>query len=46
MQDNLKRISDQSREAFERHEKEFQDYQSWPGVPPKTTTPERVLDTQ
>ena len=46
IQDNLKRISDRNREAFERHEKEFQDYQSWPGVAPKPTTPEKVLDTQ
>ena len=46
IQDNLKRISDENRAAFEKHEKEFQDYQNWPGVPPRPTAPEKVLDTQ
>jgi general secretion pathway protein D len=45
LQENLKRISDRNREAFEEHEKEFQDYENWPGVKPKTTAPERVLDS-
>ncbi len=45
LQENLKRISDRNREAFEQHEKDFQDYRSWPGVKPKTTAPEKVLDT-
>jgi len=46
MQKNLQRISDKNRKAFEEHEKEFQDYQSWPGVKPQPTMPNKVLDTQ
>ena len=46
IQDKFKRISGQNRAAFEQYEKEFQDYQDWPAVPPKPMAPERVLDTQ
>jgi general secretion pathway protein D len=45
MQD-LRTISDRNREAFEGHEKEFQDYQSWPGLKPEPVEPARVLDAQ
>ena len=45
LQQNLKRISDRNREAFEAHEREFQDYETWPGIQPKPTAPEKVLDT-
>jgi len=44
LQEDLKRISDRNREAFEEHEKEFQDYENWPGIKPKPTQPEKVLD--
>lgn len=44
LQEDLKQISDRNREAFEEHEKEFQDYESWPGIKPKPTQPEKVLD--
>jgi len=43
---DLERISDRNRLAFERHEAEFQNYQSWPGIPAKPMGPERVLDAQ
>ncbi len=46
MQDTLKRISGQNREAFEKHENAFQDYRNWPGVPPRPTRSEKVLDAQ
>jgi hypothetical protein len=42
--DDLERISERSRAAFEKHEDEFQGYQSWPGIKPKPTDPEKVLD--
>lgn len=44
--DDLKRISDANREAFEKHEQEFQDYQTWPGVKSETVSPPRVLDAR
>jgi general secretion pathway protein D len=46
LNENLKRISEQNREAFEQHESEFQQYQDWPGVEPKPTDPEKVLDVK
>ncbi|OHB80221.1 MAG: hypothetical protein A2Z25_08475 [Planctomycetes bacterium RBG_16_55_9] len=42
--EDLKRISEQNRTAFEEHEEEFQAYQYWPGIKPKPTDPEKVLD--
>jgi len=44
--DDLAVISERDREAFERHEQEFQDYQSWPGVRSKPVEPHRVLDAR
>lgn len=44
--EDLRRISDENREAFEQHENEFQDYQTWPGVKPKPMAPGKVLDTR
>ncbi len=46
LNENLKRISEQNREAFERHESEFQDYRGWPGVKPKPTDPGKVLEVK
>ena len=46
LQENLKRISEQNRAAFEKHESEFQQYQNWPGVKPKPTDPEKVLEVK
>ncbi len=42
--DDLKKISDVNRTAFEKHELEFQNYQDWPGVKPKPVSPPKVLD--
>jgi general secretion pathway protein D len=42
----LQRISDRNRDAFEKHEIEFQKYQNWPGVSPKEMSPLKVLDAQ
>ncbi|MCP4260935.1 MAG: hypothetical protein GY774_26005 [Planctomycetes bacterium] len=42
----LQRISDRNRDAFEKHEIEFQKYQNWPGVSPKVMSPLKVLEAQ
>jgi general secretion pathway protein D len=44
--DDLARISDRNREAFEKHEIEFQNYHDWPGIKPKAMSPLKVLDAQ
>ena len=44
--DDMKKISERNREAFEKHETEFQEYNDWPGIKPKTMTPSKVLDAQ
>jgi general secretion pathway protein D len=38
-------ISQKSREAFEKHEQEFQNYQDWPGLKPKPIHPKNVLES-
>ncbi len=43
---HLDRLSEQNREAFERHEAEFQEYDSWPGIKPRPVDPERVLEAR
>ena len=43
---HLQQISDRNREAFEKHEKKFQDYYDWPGIKPKAMEPINVLDAQ
>jgi general secretion pathway protein D len=45
-QDDLQRISDRNRNAFEEYETEFQEYHDWPGIKPKAMTPPKVLDAQ
>jgi len=44
--EDLEKLSERNRLAFEKHEKEFQDYQSWPGVKAKPVHPEKVLEAQ
>jgi type II secretory pathway component GspD/PulD (secretin) len=44
--ENLNTVSQKNREAFEEHESEFQNYQSWPGIESKPVDPEKVLDAQ
>ena|GEM_PF-5867409 len=44
--EDLKRISDQNRTAFEQSEAEFQQHQDIPAVRPKPTDPAKVLQTQ
>ena len=44
--EDLKRISDQNRDAFEQSETEFQQHQDIPAVRPKPTEPAKVLDTR
>jgi type II secretory pathway component GspD/PulD (secretin) len=42
----LERISDRSRVAFEKFEKEFHEYEDWPGVKPKPMDPLHVLEEE
>jgi hypothetical protein len=42
----LERISERSRNAFEKSEDEFQKYQDWPGIKPKPVDPTKVLDAE
>jgi general secretion pathway protein D len=44
--DALQRLSDKHRMAFERHEAEFQQEESVPGVKEQPTSPSKVLDAQ
>jgi general secretion pathway protein D len=44
--EDLERLSERNRLAFEQHEMEFQNYQSWPGVKAKPVAPEKVLEAQ
>jgi type II secretory pathway component GspD/PulD (secretin) len=44
--DDLKRISDENRRAFEKHEQEFQGYQSWPGIKAQPVDPPKVLEAR
>ena len=43
---DLEQISDRHKIAFEEFENKFQNYQSWPGVKPKSMDPLKVLDAQ
>jgi len=43
---DLVKISDKNREAFERQEREFQDYNDVPGTKPQPMDPVRVLDAE
>ncbi len=45
-QEDLQRISQRNRTAFEKHELEFQKYHDWPGAKPQPMEPLRVLDAQ
>ncbi|MGA2171595.1 MAG: secretin N-terminal domain-containing protein [Sedimentisphaerales bacterium] len=42
----LERISERSRNAFEKSEDDFQKYQDWPGLKPPPVDPEHVLDAE
>jgi len=45
-QGGLNSISERHRNAFEKHETEFQEYNDWPGITPKNMDPLKVLDAQ
>ncbi len=45
-QPDLERISKCNRDNFEKHENEFQSYQSFPGIKPKPMGPDKILDAQ
>jgi len=42
--EDLEKLSEKNRTAFEKHELEFQNYQDWPGVKSKAIRPPKVLD--
>jgi len=42
--EGLGRVSEQNRKAFEQHEQEFQNYETWPGIKSKPMPPARVLE--
>jgi general secretion pathway protein D len=42
----LERISDRSRVAFEKFEKEFHEYEDWPGIKPQPMDPLHVLEEE
>ena len=44
--EDLEKISERDRQAFEEHEQEFQDHETWPGIKPKPAPPARVLDAR
>ncbi len=44
--EDLEKLSERNRLAFEKHEQEFQNYQSWPGIKAKPVQPEKVLEAQ
>ena len=44
--EDLEKLSERNRLAFQEHEREFQEYQSWPGIKARPVQPERVLDAQ
>ncbi|UCC98315.1 MAG: hypothetical protein JSW66_00175 [Phycisphaerales bacterium] len=43
---DLERISERNRVAFEEFEDKFQKYEDWPGIEPKPVEPVKVLDAQ
>jgi general secretion pathway protein D len=42
----LESISERNRKAFEKHEQEFQSYQSWPGIKSQPVDPPKVLEAR
>ncbi|OHB65402.1 MAG: hypothetical protein A2Y76_10585 [Planctomycetes bacterium RBG_13_60_9] len=44
--EELKAISETNRRAFEKHEREFQTYQDWPGIKPRPVEPAKVLEAR
>ncbi len=43
---DLETLSGRDRDAFERHEQEFQKYQVWPGIKPKPVPPAKALEAR
>jgi general secretion pathway protein D len=43
---DLNALSEKNRQAFEKHELQFQNYESWPGIKPKPVAPPKVLDAR
>jgi type II secretory pathway component GspD/PulD (secretin) len=44
--EDLEKISERDREAFEQHEAQFQGQENWPGIKPKPMPPAKVLDAR
>jgi type II secretory pathway component GspD/PulD (secretin) len=43
---DLEAASERNRQAFERHEQEFQNYEDWPGIKSKPVEPVKVLEAR
>ncbi len=41
---DIMRISKENREAFEKYEREMQEYEDWPGIKPKPMDPVKILE--
>lgn len=44
VESDIVRISDKNRQNFEKHEKQMQDYEDWPGIKPTPMSPRKILD--
>jgi type II secretory pathway component GspD/PulD (secretin) len=44
--EDLRKISNRNRDAFERYEEKFQEHKDWPGIEPKPVDPLRVLESE
>jgi general secretion pathway protein D len=44
--EDLKALSERNRQAFEKHERQFQKYESWPGIKSKPVEPAKVLEAR
>lgn len=44
--EDLQKMSDRNRDAFERYEEKFQEHKDWPGVEPKPVDPLNVLESE
>jgi len=43
---DLQTLSQKNRQAFEKHERQFQNYPSWPGIESKPVEPAKVLEAR
>jgi type II secretory pathway component GspD/PulD (secretin) len=44
VESDIVRISDRNRKEFEKHEKQMQDYEDWPGIKPTPMDPKKIFN--